>query len=235
MGVFDTASKKIHNLLEITTKGQKVKSGSLPVTLASDEDILGRLPASLGQKAMAASLAVVVASDQTTLKVDTVDAQTVLNTGQYLSVNKFAYTDVGSTASSYVAGDLIGVKLTIAAGTPASGGSGRLKSIVMVDKANASPEVLLIIFDADPSGTTFTDADTLAVVTADQPKVVAIVKISSSDWFATTPEMACKLVDIPMRAVGTRNLFAAIVSVGTYTPGLADMLSLTLGFHYDNG
>lgn len=36
--VFDSASKKIHNLLEITAKGQATKTNSLPVTLASDED-----------------------------------------------------------------------------------------------------------------------------------------------------------------------------------------------------
>lgn len=208
MSVFDTASKKIHNLLGITAKGNALMANSLPVTLASD---------------------------QLAVMINTADAQTVLNTGQYLSINKFTYVDVGVTASSYVAGDLIGVKLTIAAGTPASAGAGRLKSIVMVDKANASPEVIIIFFDADPSGTTFTDAASLAIVTGDQPKVVGIVKVSTSDWFATVPEMACKLVDIPMRAVGSRNLYAAIVSIGAYVPGLEDMLSLTLGFHYDNG
>lgn len=45
--------------------GQKAKTGSLAVTLASDEDLLSRLPASLGQKADAASLAVTISSEGT--------------------------------------------------------------------------------------------------------------------------------------------------------------------------
>jgi hypothetical protein len=36
--VFDTVSKKVTNLLGITALGQAAKAGSLPVTLASDED-----------------------------------------------------------------------------------------------------------------------------------------------------------------------------------------------------
>lgn len=40
MGVFDTATKKISNLLGMTTLGQKAKAAALGVTLASDEDVV---------------------------------------------------------------------------------------------------------------------------------------------------------------------------------------------------
>lgn len=40
MGVFDTTKKTIGNLVGITSKGQATKANSLPVVVASDQDVL---------------------------------------------------------------------------------------------------------------------------------------------------------------------------------------------------
>jgi len=344
MGVFDSTSKKIHNLLGMTALGQKTKATALGVTLASDEDAIAatiaagadvtegntsdaavitdttgtlsgklrglikwafermpaalgqttmsaslpvvvannqtavpssvasgnnvtegavadaavdtdttgtlsgklrglvklmvnyltRFPAALGQGTMAQSLPVVLASNQSSVPVNLADSTLPLNVGFYLSVNKFDYATVNASNTAYTESDLIGTKLTIAAGTPASGGSGTLKSIIVVDKGNIGPELLIELFDADPTGTTFTDADTLGVVAADQPKIAGYVRIDPTDWAETFPKMAFKKVEIPMRAVGSRNLFAAVLSAGNYSPGIDEALAVTFGFHYDN-
>ena len=70
-----TLSGKLRGIVKILAErfpaslGQKAKAASLPVTLASDEDILSRLPATIGQKAKAAALAVTLASDEDVLGV----------------------------------------------------------------------------------------------------------------------------------------------------------------------
>lgn len=222
-----------------TAKGQQVMTASMPVVLASDQPSITvdspGVPMTLGQKAMAASMPVVVASDQTTLNIQTIDANTVLNVGSYLSVNKKTYVDIGATAHAYVAGDLIGAKITISAGTPASGGSGRLVSVLLVDKSNAGPDLGIIFWDADPISCTFTDGTSFATVSADQPKIVGIIKIAAADWQTPpSPKMFFREVAIPMRSVGARNLFAAIIALGTFTPGIAESLMMTLCYQYDN-
>lgn len=70
MSAFESTVKQISKILGITSAGQKAKSGSLPVTLASDEDLTGVLqgvadvlPAALGQQTKAGSLGVALASD----------------------------------------------------------------------------------------------------------------------------------------------------------------------------
>jgi hypothetical protein len=89
MSIFDSASKKIHNLLGMTALGQKTKATALGVTLCSDEDALAvtdnagsltvddgagsltvdspGIPAGLGQTTMAASMSVAMANNQTAI------------------------------------------------------------------------------------------------------------------------------------------------------------------------
>lgn len=80
------------NLAGITAAGQAAKAGSLPVTLASDEDLLARLPASLGQKAMSAALAVSIASDQSVVGVGGAVAHDAADSGNPVKIGGKAFS-----------------------------------------------------------------------------------------------------------------------------------------------
>jgi hypothetical protein len=114
MGVFDTAAKKIIDLLGMTTLGQKTKATALGVTLASDEDAIAvvddggsltvdspGIPTSIGQKTKTASLAVTLASDENALAV-TVAAGSDVTEGN--TSDAAVITDTTGTVSGKIRG-----------------------------------------------------------------------------------------------------------------------------------
>ena len=131
-----------------------------------------------------------------------------------------------SASPAYSSGDVIGAKLTFAAAVLAAGGSGLVQSVTIDCKSAQTGAMDLILFNADPSASTFTDNAALAVNAADFDKVVAVVHIS--DWTNLgTPSFAQgQNLAMPFTLVGP-SLFGVLVARSTPTLGSTSDLTIS--------
>lgn len=146
--------------------------------------------------------------------------------GQIIS----AATALTVTASAYTSGNCMGGKITIANIARANDITGRLTKLVMQSKSLQTFAFDVVLFNADPSASTFTDRGTFDVVAADWNKVIGVVHVS--DWTAlgATRSSAQALgLNIPFSPVsGARTLYAAIAVRSTPTPASTSDFSLLL-------
>jgi hypothetical protein len=147
------------------------------------------------------------------------DTSGCLRTGSHTTSIKVAST---IQAAAYAANDLVGGKQTITSPVRLSGGSGKIRGILIGDQAanSAANSVYdLIVFDADPSGTTFTENAALDV--ADLNKIIGVVRfdgVAGSTLFTNADnEVIFKAVEIPIQASGSANLFCAMIARGAPT------------------
>lgn len=101
-------------------------------------------------------------------------------------------TPVVGTGVAYASGDVIGTKLTLASAVRVSGGTGRLMAVTVSNLASVASGAIplrLWLFDADPSGSTFTDNAALNIVDADLPKVIGVVTLPTGSFTATAGEV----------------------------------------------
>lgn len=140
------------------------------------------------------------------------------------------------TAAAYSAGNLIGGKLTLAGATRnmTDGGgtnTGVIQSLVLSDKANQKAAIDVVIFNADPTNTTFSDHAAVALNVADLPKVVGIIPILASDYSslaAATNAVACvRNVGLGFSIPTGTSLWACLIARGTPTYSSTSDLALT--------
>jgi hypothetical protein len=158
---------------------------------------------------MAASLAVVVASDQ--------DAIPVTPSASKVGVTKIAGTTVNAGAESYAAGDLIGSKLTLT-GALGANETGVLSAVVLrTDGLTTNGGFALFLFDADPTGTTFTNSAVFNIDPADIEKLVVIIGFPAADFYGGVSEKsALKTPNMLLfSTVSGGTLYGAIVASGT--------------------
>jgi hypothetical protein len=142
-----------------------------------------------------------------------------------------------SASPAYSTGDVIGQKagggtgapLVFAAAVLSAGGSGLVQSITIDCKSapSGSPAMDLILFNADPSASTFTDNVALAVNAADFDKVIGVVHIS--DWTNLgTPSFAqAQNLALPFTLAAT-SLFGVLVARSTPTLGSTSDLTISV-------
>ncbi len=131
----------------------------------------------------------------------------------------------------YASGDLIGEKLTISNPLGGSGGKGRLLSIVLADRAKNSAAIDLILFDANPSATTFTDNGPLTIVDADLSRICGVIPIVANDYAEFVDNTVFCLYNINLGIAlrgSTKDLYACLVSRGTPTFAATTDLQLIL-------
>lgn len=179
-------------------------------------------------KAAVIKLAALVGIDfatQTTLalvkaKTDNLDValSTLENVGGY--TKNISITPTVSASPAYTAGDAIGGKQTLTSAMRTSGGTAILESITLIDKANQSSALEILIFDSDPSAATITD-NTAFVFSTDISKLIARISVATSDYVSINSTAIAQLkgLGIALTASGSANLYAAVVAVGT--PDLA--------------
>lgn len=140
------------------------------------------------------------------------------------------------TANAYSSGHLIGSKLSLTTAARLSAGSGAIISVTVVDQAKQSSAMDVVFWNADPSGTTFTDRSALDIADADMLTLIGGVQIATTDWYAFNDNsMACKTnIGLPFGplASGT-TIYAAIVSRGTPTFAATTDVQLTVGILWD--
>lgn len=146
---------------------------------------------------------------------------------------------VTEASPDYSAGDLVGGKLTFTGALNAVTGTGMLMSVLIEDAAAQAGDVDLVIFESNPSSTTFTENSALAIHASDLSKVVAVVKLASTEdsvYSANAAKFKGNLW-IPVRALSSTSpgstLYGAMVARETINlAGTAD-LTVTLAIVCD--
>lgn len=151
--------------------------------------------------------------------------------GGFGTVLKVSGSTLGATATTYASGDLIGGKLTL---TPVSRSAKDVASLVSVtvhdlDAQEAALDILL--FDTNPSNTTFTDDAALDVDDADLPNVVGIVNVAAADYVSLSDNSVAHVenLSILLKPASGDTVYAAVVSGGTPTY-TANGLSVNFAF-----
>lgn len=85
------------------------------------------------------------------------------------------------TAGLYTANDIMGGLMTFPVAR-VSGAKIVIKGVQIACKANVTPILILVLFNADPAATTKTDNAPYALAAADVFKVIASVEFVAADW-----------------------------------------------------
>lgn len=157
-----------------------------------------------------------------------------------VGATKFTSAIPTTDTNIYASGDLIGGKLTFTNALRPWVGTGYLTGLRISDKNKQAADLELVIFDQDPTGTTFTDNAAFNPVAADIPKIIAVVALGSTSRFAysvTGVDYVGNLV-IPLRALNSSSqpagtLYGALVSRGTPTYTTSSALTIELQIAQD--
>lgn len=128
----------------------------------------------------------------------------------------------------YAAGDLVGGKLELPNAVAQAGGGGIVRSVALADQAKQSDAIDVLFFDADPSGTTFTNNAALDIADADLPKLIGFQQITSYAELSDN-SIGRGEADRPLPFVlgaGATSLYAALVARATPTFAAATDLVL---------
>lgn len=156
--------------------------------------------------------------------------------GKTALVVKLSGAQVGVDGNIYASGDLMGGKLTLSNAIRVAAGSGILQDIVVQDLTNQKAALDVVLFDSDPSTTTFTNNAALDVSDADLVRIIGHVSILASDYisFADNAVATKSGLAMPVDVAAGRNLYACVVCRGTptYTANeLGELLLVHPGRH----
>lgn len=135
---------------------------------------------------------------------------------------------VGVTTTQYSSGDLMGLKFTLSNVNIAI--APVLFAITAQDLTKQDGAFDIIFFDADPTGTTFTENSALDIADADLPKIIGVVKVTAADYtdFNDNSVALVRPVNpILFNAAAGATLYGCCVSRDTKTYG-ANELSLAI-------
>ena len=141
---------------------------------------------------------------------------------------------VAVTANTYATGQCMGAKLTLTDAGRINSGNVYLQSVVVQDLSAQSSALDVIIFNANPAATTFTNNAALDIADADLPKIAAVVSVGASDYKAFADSVVAQ-PDFNPRMITTdsaADLYAVLVCRGAPTY-VANEVSLILGFMRD--
>lgn len=147
----------------------------------------------------------------------------------------------------YSTGDLIGGKLTFTfvGGHTADGATaarptrlvnftGIIQSVSITDKAGVLTDIDVVIFNADPSGTTFTENAVLNIVDADLTKIIGVASVT--DWvsFSTNAQGDAVNLGFAFDTKATGNvLFGAMIARGAANLTGTTDLTINVGILVD--
>jgi hypothetical protein len=124
-----------------------------------------------------------------------------------------------STSPAYTANDVVGGKLTLTDALRVSGGTGILQSLCIIDKGNQKAALEILIFDSNPSSGTYTDNGAFSWNATDGAKLIRRISVLASDYttFGTAAIADLSTGGKVLKASGSKNLYAVIVTTGTPT------------------
>lgn len=134
-----------------------------------------------------------------------------------------------TAAGIYAAGDLVGGKLSFSSAVRSAGGGGMLHTVTITDLGKQDAVLDLVLFDSDPSGTTFTDNDPLDVADADLTKIVGVVQVLTYTDFNDN-SVACEpAAGIVFKLASGTTLYGALVARTAPTYASTSDLTVRLG------
>lgn len=159
-----------------------------------------------------------------------------IKTGGITNVVKLTGVQVGVDSAAYASGDVLGDKCPISVELiRKDNGTGILQSIITQDLSKQSGAYDIVVFDSNPTATTFTDNSALDIADADLPKVIGVISVVSSDYasFNDNSVGTTKGVGLPIQNASTTNkIWIGLVSRDTKTY-VADELSIAFGILQD--
>lgn len=127
--------------------------------------------------------------------------------------------------SAYSAGQGIGGLLTWAGLNSATGFGGLVQSVTVTFASGITPLLDLVVFDANPTGSTVGDQATFSVATADLGKVVGVVHLSDLTQLGTPAFLQGQTAQVPVEAVTGGTVYGVLVMRSAATPGgTSDMI-----------
>lgn len=84
------------------------------------------------------------------------------------------------STAAYAAGDVVGGKMSFGSMARTHNGAGLLQTVLAFFGSSQTAILDLLVFHTDPTASTFTDNDPLAVALADFDKLVGVIHLS--DW-----------------------------------------------------
>lgn len=138
-----------------------------------------------------------------------------------------AVTPVVSATPDYSDGDNIGGLMTVAAIVSADGAGGMLSHVLAVSKAAISVAIDLLIFNANPTGSTFTDNEAAVVAAADLPKLIGKTTLAGDGWVSLSGAQILQTLapQVPISGNAADDIFVAMIARGTVNLGSTSDLS----------
>ena len=133
----------------------------------------------------------------------------------------------------YAAGDNVGGLLTFENALDVGFKTGKITNVIISDLAKQAGDFDVVIFDANPSATTFTNNAALDIADADITKIAAVISLTTSVNFADNEiVISAASVGYQVRSAGT-TLYAAIVARSTPTFAATTDLAIKIQLEQD--
>ncbi len=136
----------------------------------------------------------------------------------------------------YAANELLGPKFEIDLSAYQDVDELILEHVMVIDRADqSSVNYLLVLFDEDPTNTTFTDNSALDINDADMDKIIAAIPVTVTADLGgaklhTQSATNTMRIPIPIKNAGTQKIYGALmITAGTPTYA-ANSVSVKLGF-----
>lgn len=133
------------------------------------------------------------------------------------------------TAGAYVTGNVVGGLLTLTSAVASAGGQAWVQSAIAAFKSGVVPALDIILFNDNPTASTFTDNAAIAINTADLGKVRGVIHVSDYTLgaAATMSIGQAQNQGEPIVLVGT-SLYVVVVARASATLGSTSDLILTM-------
>lgn len=142
------------------------------------------------------------------------------------------------TAGAYSSGEAVGNLQTVGVLRSDTGASGILNSFWLASKSGQTPTITVYIFSAKPTGSTFTDTSNSSLAAADVAKLVIppfaltlVAPTGTSSTFAGVQGLGVEFAN--QDSPTTNNLYVALVSGSSFTPGSTSDIVFKLGVVQD--
>ena len=134
-------------------------------------------------------------------------------------------------ATQYTSGDVVGGKLTVSGAITFPAGTAMLQSLLILDKSNQKAALTIIVFDADPSASTFTDNSAPVINAADVSKIIRKVNVAAADYETVGGIAIADLAALSkiVEAASGTTLYIVITTTGTPTYA-SGALSVNCGY-----
>lgn len=137
--------------------------------------------------------------------------------------------------AAYGAGELLGTKLEFDLGAFRDLPGVLIQSVQLIDQDNERKDIDLVLFDSDPTGTTFTNSSAFDIADADMTKILGVVNLTDTDYDAFADNAIAQInnVGIPVRLNATSAqlpIYGALVAREAITFTAVTDLVVRIGF-----